>query len=270
MTIHYIHHQMGPLQVCKRANGSRVLKRWALAGIPGLFKPVDDILIQGCTKKELIDRVEDIFRHCLENQITLSNCKHQVGQNVKFSGHVITDQGTKPDPVTVAAIKDYPEPDNFTDLQSFMGLANRFGEYSPDLRHAMEPLRLLLKKKNAYAWIKDHTEAMNKVKNIITGPQCLQRFDPELETVLLTEASRKGLGFILIQTETKPEGNEDKLADLVTKHTAKKIPKSKLVSCDSRFLSSSESNYTMIHCSKEWITNSQKHCRVKPKWFLDL
>ena len=116
MTIHYIHHQMGPLQVCKSANGSRVLKRWALAGIPGLFKPVDDILIQGCTKKELIDRVEDIFRHCLENQITLSNCKHQVGQNVKFSGHVITDQGTKPDPDTVAAIKDYPEPDNLTNL----------------------------------------------------------------------------------------------------------------------------------------------------------
>ena len=70
-----------------------------------------------------------------------------MGQNVKFAGHVITDQGTKPNHDTVAAIKDYPEPDNLTDLQSFMGLANQFGEYSPDLRHAMEPLRPLLKKK---------------------------------------------------------------------------------------------------------------------------
>ena len=69
-----------------------------------------------------------------------------MGQNFKFAGHVITDQGTKPDPDTVAAIKDYPEPYNLTDLQSFMGLANQFGEYSPDLRHAMEPL----KKKKAY------------------------------------------------------------------------------------------------------------------------
>ena len=64
----------------------------------------------------------------------------------------------------------------------------------------MEPLRPLLNKKNAYAWIEDHTEAMNNVKNIITWPQCLQRFDPDLETVLLTDASKKGLGFILIQT----------------------------------------------------------------------
>ena len=69
-----------------------------------------------------------------------------------------------------------------------MGLANHFGENSPDLRHAMEPLRPLLKKKNAYTWRGDRTEAMNTVKEIITGPQWLQRFDPKLETVLLTAA----------------------------------------------------------------------------------
>ena len=90
---------MGPLQVYKSANGSpspgdKFCKRTdqALAGSPGLFKLVDDILVQGRTKKELIDRVEAVFHRYLENQITLSNSKHQVGQNVKFAGHVITDQ----------------------------------------------------------------------------------------------------------------------------------------------------------------------------------
>ena len=82
-----------------------------------MFKLVDAILVQGRTKKEVIERVKAVFHRCLENQITLSNSKHHVGQNFKFAGHVITDQGTKPDPDTVAAIKDYPEPDNFTDLQ---------------------------------------------------------------------------------------------------------------------------------------------------------
>ena len=219
-----------------------------------MFKLVDAILVQGRTKKELIERVEAVFHRCLENQITLSNSKHQVGKNVKFAGHVITDEGTKPNPDTMVAIKDYPEPDNLTDWQSFMGLANQSGEYSPDLRHAMEPLWPLFKKKNAYNLREDHTEAMNNVKNNITGPQCLQRFNPELETVLLIDASRKGLGFILIQTETKPEGNEDNLANIVTKHTAKKIPKGKLVSCSSRFLSSAESNYAVIV-----ITNIKNH-----------
>ena len=126
----------------------------------------------------------------------------------------------------------------------------------------MEPLRLLLKKKNAYAWSKDHTEAMNTVKNIITGRQCLQRFDPNLETVLLTDASRKGLRFILIQTETKPEGNENNLADVVTKHTAKKIPKGKLVSCGSRFLASAKSNYAMIELELLAIQWAVQKCRL--------
>ena len=52
---------MGPLQVYMSAHSSSVLRgrdlqENQLAGIPGLFKLVDDILVQGRTKKELIDR----------------------------------------------------------------------------------------------------------------------------------------------------------------------------------------------------------------------
>ena len=72
----------------------------------------------------------------------------------------------------------------------------------------MEPLKGLLSQKNAWVWNTDHTNAMNKVKEIITGPQCLARFDPKKPIVLITDASRIGLGFVLIQpdntTMTKP------------------------------------------------------------------
>ena len=51
----------------------------------------------------------------------------------------------------------------------------------------------------------------------------------------------------MIQNETKPEARDDEpFADVITKHTAKKIPKGKLVSCGSRFLSSAEDNYAVI------------------------
>ena len=218
----------------------------ALAGISGMFKLVDDIIVFGETKKELLERIEQVFKRCHENQITLSDSKQQIGNEVRFAGHIVSDLGTRPDPMKVQAIKEFPEPKNVTDLRSFLGLANQFGDYAPDLRHAMEPLKPLLQKKNVYAWSKDHTDAMDNVKNIITGPQCLQRFDPKKPTVLLTDASRKGLGFVLIQTDVKPEANEDAMADMVTRHTAKKIPKGKLASCGSRFLSSAEENYAVI------------------------
>ena len=43
-------------------------------------------------------------------------------------------------------IRDFPVPRNITDLRSFLGLANQFGDYLPDLRHTMEPLKPLLTK----------------------------------------------------------------------------------------------------------------------------
>ena len=116
----------------------------ALAGIPGVFKLVDDILMFGDSVEQLLDRVKALFKRCEEHGITLSNKKYQVGNEVKFAGYVVSDKGTKPDPDKVAAISQFPIPENLTDLRSFLGLANQFSDFSPDLRHAMEPMKGLL------------------------------------------------------------------------------------------------------------------------------
>ena len=126
----------------------------------------------------------------------------------------------------IAAIKHFPAPKNLIDLRSFIGLSNQFGDFSPDLKIAMEPLKALLQVKNVYAWTSDHDEAFEKVKEILCSPAVLKRFDPDMPTVLLTDASRLGLGFVLIQPKVMPEGHEeDDLANGITKHTAKEIPK---------------------------------------------
>ena len=78
-------------------------------------------------------------------------------------------------------------------------------------------------------------------------PEILKKFDPAKPAVLLTDASRLGLGYILIQLDVKPEGHEeDNLAKGITKHTAKKVPKGHLITCGTRFLSNAEKNYAVI------------------------
>ena len=93
----------------------------ALTGLPGMEKLVDDILIMGATKKELVERMEKVIKRCQEHKITLNDKKIQVGQSVKFGGHVITSEGSSPDPDKVRAIKDFPKPTNVTDVRSFLG-----------------------------------------------------------------------------------------------------------------------------------------------------
>ena len=47
---------------------------------------------------------EGFLKRCEENQITLSDSKQQLGQEVRFAGHIASNHGTKPDPVKVRAI----------------------------------------------------------------------------------------------------------------------------------------------------------------------
>ena len=158
-----------------------------------LFKLVDYILMFGDSVEQLLDRVKAVFKRCKEHGITLSDTKYQVGNEVKFAGYVVSDEGTRQDPNKVATISQFPIPEDLTNLRSFLGLANQFSDFSPNLRHSIKPMKGLLSKKNAFVWNAAHTASMEAVKAIITCRQCLAHFNPKLKTTLLTDASCIGL-----------------------------------------------------------------------------
>ena len=105
----------------------------ALAGIPGLHKLVDDILICGETKEELMDRIVMVLDRCRANHITLSEPKARVGTEVKFAGFIVSHNGIKADPAKIEALKNFPAPKDLTNLKSYLGLANQLGEFCPDM-----------------------------------------------------------------------------------------------------------------------------------------
>ena len=52
----------------------------------------------------------------------------------------------------MAVLKNFAAPTNLTNLWSFIGLANQFSDYTPNMKHAMAPLKGLLPNKNAFVW----------------------------------------------------------------------------------------------------------------------
>ena len=128
-------------------------------------------------------------------------------------------------PDLVAAISNFPAPKDITNLRSLIGLVNRFNDQNPDLKHAMATWQLLLKKGNKFVWDEVHERALDKVKEIITNPAgpFLHYFDSTLPIRLLTDASRSGIGFCLVQEDT------EEMAPL-------------LIMAGSRFLSPAEKN----------------------------
>ena len=53
--------------------------------------------------------------------------------------------GISPDPEKTNAISQFPQPQNRTQLRSFLGLVNTLGKFLPDLSIVTHPMRELLK-----------------------------------------------------------------------------------------------------------------------------
>ena len=68
---------------------------------------------------------------------------------IKYLGHIIDKNGRSLDPECATAIKDMPAPDNFTTLQSFLGLANYCQSFIKNLHDLRAPLNELLQKRTS-------------------------------------------------------------------------------------------------------------------------
>ena len=172
----------------------------ALAKVPDLVKIVDDCLIQAPTEEEAVKKLRIALQCCREANITLARKKVELGNSISFAGYRITSKGVMPDPKKVEALRKFPTPENVTQLRSFLGLANQLGFFIPDLAYLTEPIQQLLKKNVAFVWLKDHADAFDEVRRVLTSDMVVHPFNPSMVTELLTDASRLyGLGYALVQ-----------------------------------------------------------------------
>ena len=215
----------------------------ALEGIEKCVKVVDDVLCWDNSYSEHLNRVRSILTRCRQHGISLNRDKLVFAKtNVKFCGYEVTEFGVKAEPAKVKAISDFPVPCNITDLRSFLGLVNQLAEFSPHIAEAASSLRGLLKKKNAFIWTPDHQESFDKVKAALVSPPVLAYFDYNLPTMLQTDASKlKGLGYALLQQH----GNEWKL-----------------VQCQSRFLTDTETRYATVELEMLACVWAMRKCRM--------
>ena len=220
---------------CKRSDE-------ALYGIPGVHKLVDDILIEATDYDDLLEKLESVLERCLKSNITISLDKLQIGDSVIFAGYKVSAKSVHPIKERTEAIKNFPAPTNKTELKSFLGLANQVGIFVPDLVHATTPMRALLKKNAAWQWLPDHALSMQETKDILTGDLVLKTFDPNHVTELITDASRKGLGFILMQVDPS-NGNRH------------------LIQCGSRSLADPESRYAVCELEGLAILYAVNKCK---------
>ena len=65
-------------------------------------------------------------------------------------GHVICQDGLKPDPDKVQGIREMPAPTSKQDLKIFLGMVNYLQKFAPNLSEVTAPMRDLLKQRNVF------------------------------------------------------------------------------------------------------------------------
>ena len=175
-----------------------------LASLENTFCFLDHILIvsRGGIEKHL-----HLVRKCLikldqENlRINLAKC-HFAKETIEWLGHNITQSDVTPLSSKTDAIGKLSAPTNLKKLRSFMGSVHHLRKFIPNLSQLCYPLRPLLKKNSKFLWTEEHDKQFSLIKEQITETTENKRFNPELETRIKCDASRKGLGCALEQRTT--------------------------------------------------------------------
>ena len=180
--------------------------------LQGVMAIVDDILIHGKSKKEHDENLRAMLQRSRERGVKLNPEKSVVcATEVSYFGHLITKDGIKPDPAKIAAIKEMKSPKDKGELVTILGMVNYLSKFAPGLASINAPMRHLLKETSEFIWDTQHEDAFQKIKELITrepGP-VLAYFNPSKELTLQVDASKYGLGAVLLQ-EGRPIGYASK------------------------------------------------------------
>ena len=90
-----------------------------------------------------------------------------------------------------------PEPENVSELQSFIGLLCYYNTFLSNLSTVMAPLYELLRKDTHWKWGKEQSNAFKQCNMLLHCDSFLVHYDPSKQLVLACDASTKGVGCVL-------------------------------------------------------------------------
>eukprot|EP00253_Pinus_taeda_P012063 PITA_12063 len=132
---------------------------------------IDNILIYSQNIKEHEEHLRLVLQMLWEHQLyaKYNKCDFYKEQN-QYLGHIITREGIAVDPEKIRTIMEWPIPKDGADIRSFMGLAGYYKRF-----------------------------VFEQLKHLPTTAPVLSIADPEKDYVVCTDASKEGVGGVLMQ-----------------------------------------------------------------------
>ncbi|GJV06334.1 putative reverse transcriptase domain-containing protein [Tanacetum coccineum] len=212
---------------------------------------IDDILIYSKNKKEHEEHLKQILELLKKEELyaKFSKCEFWIPK-VQFLGHVIDSEGIHVDPAKIESIKDWTSPKSPTEIRQFLGLAGYYRRFIEGFSKIAKPMTKLTQKKIKFEWGDKQEAAFQLLKQKLCSAPILALPEGSEDFIAYCDASKKGLGAVLMQRE-------------------------KVISYASRQLKIHEKNYTthdlelgaVVFALKIW---NQKELNMRQRRWLEL
>ena len=167
---------------------------------------VDDILNWAKSFRIALQYIICQLRVCKAYRLTLSLKKsHFFPQRLEFVGIDVSPDGNRPAMSKHELLKHWPVPVLVRDVASFVGFLQFYSKFIPHFEIRAEPLRRIMAREYTEEvgdlWTPEANAVFDDLRNAILCDPCLRRFDPNKLTVLRTDFSAKGFGYVVCQAD---------------------------------------------------------------------
>ena len=137
---------------------------------------------------QLLQRLED-------HNLTPRREKCEFGKaSIDFDGHLFTQEGLKPSPTKIQAVKNCAPPASKEKLVSSLQMVAYLSRYISNFSSRCDPLRKLTKVNAKFEWSTDQEKAFQDLKAALTAASILIPYHPERPALVICDGSPERLG----------------------------------------------------------------------------
>ena len=119
-------------------------------------------------------------------------------KEVGFLGHIISGEGIAVDPTKVVIVTNWEAPMSVGEIRSFLGLAGYYRRFIENLSKIAKPMTELLKKDTKFKWTEECEASFQELKKHLVSSPVLILLDQRKDYEVYCDASRRGLGAVLM------------------------------------------------------------------------
>ncbi|KAH0738661.1 hypothetical protein KY290_037366 [Solanum tuberosum] len=161
---------------------------------------IDGILIYSRNEEDHANHLRIVLQTLKDKELyaKFSKCEFWL-KSVAFLGHIVFGDGIKVDTRKIETVQNWPRPTSPTEIRSFLGLAGYYRRFVEGFSSIASPLTKLTQKAVKFQWSEACEKSFQELKKrlitapVLTLPEGTQGF------VVYCDASRVGLGCVLMQ-----------------------------------------------------------------------